>query len=170
MPRRTTSPRSACPISLALELLGDPWTLLVVRDLMFKGRHTFADLLAGGEGIASNILADRLARLERAGVLSKTRSPTDARRFIYRLTDKGIDLVPTLVELVLWSAAHEKTAAGRMENAAANVGESTRKAAEQTAERLVTLNGALVQVLNSLSTPRTAARKAKPEALPDAAE
>ncbi len=115
MPRRTTSPRSACPISVALELLGDPWTLLVVRDLMFKGRHTFADLLAGGEGIASNILADRLARLERAGVLSKTRSPTDARRFIYRLTDKGIDLVPTLVELVLWSAAHEKTAAPEAE-------------------------------------------------------
>lgn len=89
MPRRAAAPRSACPISLALELLGDPWTLLVVRDLMFRGRHTFADLLAGGEGIASNILTDRLVRLERAGMVTKSASPTDARRYDYRLTEKG---------------------------------------------------------------------------------
>lgn len=111
MARRRSTPRSGCPISLALELLGDPWTLLVVRDLMFKGRHTFADLLAGGEGIASNILADRLARLDRAGVVTKTVSRTDARRYVYRLTEKGIALAPVLVELVLWSAAHDHTAA-----------------------------------------------------------
>lgn len=115
MPRRPSSPRSGCPISLALELLGDPWTLLVVRDLMFKGRHTFAALLAGGEGIATNILADRLSRLETAGVLTKTASPTDARRYTYRLTEKGIALAPTLVELVLWSAAHDRTDAPEKE-------------------------------------------------------
>lgn len=115
MPRRAATPRSACPISLALELLGDPWTLLVVRDVMFKGRHTFADLQAGGEGIASNVLTDRLARLEAAGVLTRTPSPTDARRYIYRLTDKGIALAPVMVELVLWSAAHEETAAPERE-------------------------------------------------------
>lgn len=94
-----------------MEILGDPWTLLIVRDLMFKGRHTFADLLAGGEGIASNILTDRLTRLENAGLVSKTPSPTDARRSIYRLTEKGIALGPVLVELVLWSAEHERTEA-----------------------------------------------------------
>jgi DNA-binding HxlR family transcriptional regulator len=104
-----------CPISLALELLGDPWTLLIVRDLMFKGRHTFAQFLAGGEGIASNILSERLVRLENARIVTKRPDPTDARRFIYRLDDKGIALAPVLVELVLWSAEHERTAAPEAE-------------------------------------------------------
>lgn len=104
-----------CPISLALELLGDPWTLLVIRDLMFKGRHTFAQLLDGGEGIASNILSERLARLETAGIVIKRADPSDGRRFIYRLDDKGVALAPVLVELVLWSAEHERTAAPEAE-------------------------------------------------------
>jgi len=94
---------------MALEMLGDAWSLLIVRDLMFRERRTFADFLSGGEGIASNILADRLARLEDAGILTKRRDREDARRFVYRLTRKGIDLAPVLVELVQWSARHEKT-------------------------------------------------------------
>lgn len=102
-------PRSGCPISVALELLGDSWSLLIVRDLMFKNRRTFNDFLTGGEGIASNILADRLRRLEDAGILEKRRDAADARRFVYRLSAKGIDLAPVLVELVVWSARHETT-------------------------------------------------------------
>lgn len=101
--------RSKCPISVALEMLGDAWSLLIVRDLMFRGRRTFNDFLNGGEGIASNILSDRLARLEDAGILTKKRDGKDARRFVYRLTAKGIDLAPVLVELVQWSARHEET-------------------------------------------------------------
>lgn len=101
--------RSGCPISIALELLGDAWSLLIVRDLMFKERRTFNDFLTGGEGIASNILADRLRKLEDANIIEKRRDPQDARRFIYRLTSKGIDLAPVLVELVIWSARHEQT-------------------------------------------------------------
>lgn len=101
--------RSGCPISIALELLGDAWSLLIVRDLMFKERRTFNDFLTGGEGIASNILADRLRKLEDAIIVEKRRDPQDARRFIYRLTSKGIDLAPVLVELVIWSARHEQT-------------------------------------------------------------
>lgn len=101
--------RSGCPISIALELLGDAWSLLIVRDLMFKERRTFNDFLTGGEGIASNILADRLRKLEDANVIEKRRDPQDARRFIYRLSSKGIDLAPVLVELVIWSARHEQT-------------------------------------------------------------
>ena len=112
---RRDRPRSGCPISIALELLGDPWSLLVVRDLMFKGRHTFAALLDGGEEIATNILSDRLTRLERSGLISKQRDPADARRFTYRLSEKGIDLAPVMVELVLWSATHERTAAPEAE-------------------------------------------------------
>lgn len=103
--------RSGCPISIALELLGDGWSLLIVRDLMFKGRHTFNEFLAGGEGIATNILADRLRRLELAGIIGKHADPADRRRALYRLTRKGIGLGPVLVELVVWSATHEATEA-----------------------------------------------------------
>jgi DNA-binding HxlR family transcriptional regulator len=108
--RRTGSgPRSGCPISLALELLGDAWSLLIVRDLMFKKRRTFQDFAEAGEGIATNILSDRLERLERGGILTKRRDPADARRFVYRLTGKGMDLAPAMAELVLWSARYHAT-------------------------------------------------------------
>lgn len=90
-------------------MLGDPWTLLIVRDLIFKGGNTFGDFLTAGESIATNILADRLNRLEANGIVEKRRDPADARRLIYRLTKKGIDLAPVMVEIVLWAATHEKT-------------------------------------------------------------
>lgn len=106
---QTLQHRSGCPIGIALDLIGDPWTLLVVRDLMFKGGKTFNDFLTAGEGIATNVLADRLARLEANGLVDKQRDTADARRIIYRLTTKGIDLAPVLVELVLWASRYEKT-------------------------------------------------------------
>ena len=110
MPRRSSRRRrSGCPISIALEMVGDAWSLLIVRDLMFKNLRTFHAFQRGGEGIASNILSDRLARLEHAGIVTKRADATDARRFVYRLTAKGLDLAPMLVELVLWSAKHEET-------------------------------------------------------------
>ncbi len=107
--RPRASRRSGCPISAALEILGDAWSLLIVRDLMFRGRRTFNEFLTAGEGIASNILTDRLLRLEATGILTKRRDKEDARRFVYRLTAKGIDLSPVLVELVQWSARYEDT-------------------------------------------------------------
>lgn len=103
------TPRSLCPISLALDIFGDAWTLLIVRDLMFKGINTFNGFLNAGEGIATNVLTDRLAKLDAAGLIDKTRDRDDARRFIYRLTPKGADLVPVLVQIVLWSAKHTET-------------------------------------------------------------
>lgn len=101
--------RSGCPISIALEIFGDTWSLLVVRDLMFKGLRTFNEFLTAGEGIASNVLTNRLATLEAAGIIEKLAHRTDARRYEYRLTSKGIDLAPILVDMVLWSARHEQT-------------------------------------------------------------
>ena len=94
-------------------MLGDSWSLLIVRDLMFKGRKTYKDFLEGGEGIASNILAARLRQLESCGIITKRPDPQDARRHLYRLTEVGIDLAPLIVELVLWSARHFKTGAPR---------------------------------------------------------
>ena len=110
MPRLSVSAsRSGCPISIALELLGDPWSLLIVRDLMFKGLNTFGHFANAGERIATNILSDRLARLEHGGIVSKRLDKADRRRYVYRLTHKGIALAPTLVELVVWSAAYGET-------------------------------------------------------------
>jgi DNA-binding HxlR family transcriptional regulator len=109
-PRKASSTRrSGCPISIALELVGDPWSLLVVRDLMFKGLSGFAELLGAGEGIATNVLTDRLGRLVDAGIVRRDPDPDDARRVRYRLTERGIDLAPVLLELVLWSAKWEDT-------------------------------------------------------------
>ena len=96
---------------MALERVGDAWSLLIVRGLMLDGRKSFKELLSAEEGIASNILTDRLQRLESAGIVGKVKDPTDARRYIYRLTEKGIDLAPVLVEMILWAAKYEKTAA-----------------------------------------------------------
>lgn len=103
--------RSGCPISLGLELFGDPWSLLIIRDLMFKGRQTFKEFQGAGEGMATNVLSDRLARLEGAGILARRRDRTDARRVIYDLTPKGADLAPVLVEIILWSARYLETEA-----------------------------------------------------------
>lgn len=101
--------RSGCPIGIGLDLVGDPWSLLIVRDLMFKNRKSYNDFLGAEEGIATNVLADRLARLESHGIVEKLRNPTDGRRFIYRLTAKGIGLAPTVIEMILWVASYEKT-------------------------------------------------------------
>lgn len=104
-------PRSGCPVSVALEIFGDRWSLLIVRDLMVRGYHTFKEFQNSGEGIASNILADRLQRLETAGIIAAEPGESDARRIIYRLTEKGIDLAPVLLELLIWGAKHESTGA-----------------------------------------------------------
>lgn len=92
-------------------MLGDRWSLLIIRDLMFRGFRSYRQLLESEEGIATNILADRLNRLEQCGLISIEQDPTDRRKLIYRLTAKGMDLAPVLVELILWGARYEETAA-----------------------------------------------------------
>jgi DNA-binding HxlR family transcriptional regulator len=98
-------------VSVSLELFGDRWSLLIVRDLMVRGFHTFKEFQQSGEGIASNILADRLKKLETAGIIEAEVDEDDARRVNYRLTEKGIDLAPVLLELLIWGAKHEETRA-----------------------------------------------------------
>lgn len=106
-PRR----RSDCPIAFSLDLFGDRWSLLIVRDLVFKGRKSFGEFLAAGEGIATNVLADRLERLEGAGVITKRRDPDKGTKFVYGLTERGIDLVPLLLEMIAWSGRHDRRTA-----------------------------------------------------------
>lgn len=103
--------RSGCPVSISLEVLGDRWSLLIVRDLMVRGYRTFKEFQEAGEGIATNILADRLRKLETAGIISTEPDDADGRRVNYRLTEKGINLAPVLLELLVWGARNEKTLA-----------------------------------------------------------
>jgi DNA-binding HxlR family transcriptional regulator len=106
-----SKPRSGCPVSVSLERFGDRWSLLVIRDLMVRGLRTFKEFQESGEGIATNILADRLKNLETAGIIIAEADSTDGRRTNYRLTEKGIDLAPVLLELLIWAARHEETKA-----------------------------------------------------------
>jgi DNA-binding HxlR family transcriptional regulator len=99
--------RSGCPINLTLEVLGDKWSLLVIRDIIFGNRRHFRELLANSqEGIASNILADRLKRLTEEGIVSKADDPTHKQKAIYRLTEKGIELLPVLAQMSGWGLKH----------------------------------------------------------------
>jgi DNA-binding HxlR family transcriptional regulator len=99
--------RSDCPINFALETFGDPWSLLIMRDIVYFGKKTYKEFLASEEGMATNILASRLALLEHKGILEKRACAGDRRKEEYRLTEKGLDLIPVLVELANWSAEHD---------------------------------------------------------------
>ena len=108
MPGRAKSKhRSGCPVSKSLEIVGDRWSLLIIRDMMIRGVRNFKDFQQSGEGIASNILADRLRKLTKAGLISSEAGETDGRKVNYRLTQKGIDLAPVLLELLLWGARYD---------------------------------------------------------------
>ena len=98
--------RSTCPVSTSLDVLGDKWTLLILRDIVFVGKSTYGQFLQSAEKMATNILADRLAMLEAQGLLTKAVAADKKSKFTYRLTEKGVDVVPILVELILWGARH----------------------------------------------------------------
>lgn len=105
--KRQRRRRSDCPISVSLETFGDLWSLLIVRDIVYFGKKTYGEFLESDEGIATNILASRLAQLVHTGILEKKPHATDKRKEIYALTEKGLDLIPILLELASWSAQHD---------------------------------------------------------------
>ncbi len=135
--------RSGCPVSISLEIFGDRWSLLIVRDLMVRGYRTFKEFQQSGEGIATNILSDRLHKLEAAKIITAQQEETDGRRINYRLTEKGIDLAPVLLELLLWGARHEETGAPcavmaeMAKNRTAVLTETRRRWAERDPEPLL---------------------------------
>ncbi len=95
--------RSECPISCSLDIFGDKWSLLIIRDLMFGNKCTYGDFLKSPEGIATNILASRLQTLEENGIIERLDHPESKAKILYKLTHKGIDLLPILVEIYVWS-------------------------------------------------------------------
>lgn len=112
MGRKRELPRSTCPINLALEVFGDPWTLLVMRDCLYLGKRRYGEFLAMGERIATNILSDRLDRLVRLGVLDRNAEGPTTEGPVYQPTEKGIGLIPVLMEILLWSETHHPNAEG----------------------------------------------------------
>ena len=105
--KHTHQRRSDCPINFALEVFGDPWSLLIIRDIVYFGKKTYGEFLASEEGMATNILASRLTHLEEQGILLKKSCVQDKRKEEYALTEKGLDLIPVLVEMANWSADHD---------------------------------------------------------------
>lgn len=95
--------RSGCPVSLGLDIFGDRWTLLIIRDLMFSGKRHFREMLGSEERISSNILADRLRMLLGEGIITKTENSSHKQKAIYSLTEKGIALLPILMQISSWS-------------------------------------------------------------------
>ncbi|MCU1315839.1 MAG: putative transcriptional regulator [Candidatus Acidoferrum typicum] len=111
MPKKKPSAkrRSGCPLNASVEILGDRWSLLIIRDMMLRGFRSYKEFLESYERIATNILADRLRKLVAHGIITTERDPSDGRKLIYLLTLKGMDLAPVLTEMVLWAAGHEDT-------------------------------------------------------------
>ncbi len=103
--------RSDCPISYALDFFGDKWTFLIIRDLAFEGKKFYSDFLNSKEGIATNILSDRLKKLEQNGVVEKSVYEQLKTKKVYALTEKGRQLIPVLVEMILWSAKYDDSLA-----------------------------------------------------------
>ena len=114
MPTKEPQRRSGCPISYALDIFGDKWTLLIIRDMLFKQKRRYGQFAESEEKIATNILADRLTRLEVEGLVTRQADPENGRQVVYALTSKALDLAPTLIEMILWSAKYDPdTAADR---------------------------------------------------------
>lgn len=99
--------RSTCPISTALELVGDRWTLLVIRDLMFAGKRHFRQFLQSEEAISSNVLADRLSLLVETGLVRREDDPSHVQKAIYSLTEKGLALLPVLIAMSAWGQKYQ---------------------------------------------------------------
>lgn len=98
--------RSDCPISCSLDIFGDKWSLLIIRDIMFFNKSTYGDFLKSSEGIATNILATRLQNLEDNNLIEKSEHPDSKAKVLYKLTQKSIDLLPVIVEIYLWAEKH----------------------------------------------------------------
>ncbi|MDY0086778.1 MAG: helix-turn-helix domain-containing protein, partial [Bacteroidales bacterium] len=100
--------RSDCPISCSLDVFGDKWSLLIIRDIMLRSKMSYSEFLDSEEKIATNILVNRLKVLEEENILSKSVSPANRSKFIYRLTPKGIDLLPIVIEIMDWGAKYNE--------------------------------------------------------------
>jgi DNA-binding HxlR family transcriptional regulator len=150
---------------VSLDLLGDRWSFLIVRDMMVRGYRTFREFQHSGEGIATNILTDRLQRLEEGGILKREPAVEDGRSTYYRLTAKGIALAPALLELLIWAAHHEKTDApcaaieAMEQNRAAVIAETYRRWEQRDPTPLIPRFTAITKANSKPHSPKGKSRK-----------
>ncbi len=135
MPSREKPLRSHCPVNFGLEAIGDRWALLILRDIVFRGKRTYSEFLASEEGFSTNILASRLAHLLDEGILQYREDASDGRKGIYSLTEKGLDLIPLMFEMVRWSARYDnRSEAKRIPRLVAAIEEDNREVSRAAAE------------------------------------
>jgi DNA-binding HxlR family transcriptional regulator len=131
----STREKSGCPINLSLELLGDRWTLLIIRDLIFAGKKHFREFLLSDEGISSRTLAERLQTLQEEGIVTRSGDPSHKLKAIYRLTEAGIDLLPVLAALGAWGSKY-RNADGELARVADELAVGGEAALEQMKQQL----------------------------------
>lgn len=135
MSRGTNTLRSHCPVNFALEAFGDRWALLILRDIVFRGKRTYGEFLKSEEGFATNILASRLEQFLDEGILRRDPDPSDRRRDLYSLTEKGLDLIPVVFEMILWSAKYDpRSEARRIPRLVELIRKDNRRASARAAE------------------------------------
>jgi len=134
---KSKKPRSHCPINFFLEAFGDKWTLLIIRDIIFRGKSTYGEFLKSEEGVATNILAARLEHLENEGILKKIVDPEDARRNKFQLGEKGIETVPVLFEIMAWSEKYDaKSEVRKIPRLMGLIKDDNHKISQKAKERL----------------------------------
>lgn len=137
MKKKKNKLRSHCPVNFGLEAFGDRWALLVLRDIVFRGKRTYGEFLKSEEGFATNILASRLEHLIEAGILQRETDEKDGRKDIYSLTEKGLDLIPLLFEMVLWSAKYDsRSEANRILRLVELIRKDNRKISKKVIEQV----------------------------------
>lgn len=129
--------RSHCPVNFGLEAFGDRWALLILRDIIFRGKRTYGEFLKSEEGFATNILASRLDHLTEEGILQRDKDESDGRKDIFSLTEKGLDLIPLIFEMVLWSSKYDsESEAKRILPLVELIRKNNRKISSQVREKV----------------------------------
>jgi DNA-binding HxlR family transcriptional regulator len=137
MKKKTRKLRSHCPVNYGLEAFGDRWALLILRDIIFRGKRTYGEFLKSEEGFATNILASRLEHLMETGILRREEDEKDGRKEIYFLTEKGLDLIPVIFEMVLWSEKYDsKSEAKRILSLVELIRKDNRKISNRLREKV----------------------------------
>ena len=129
--------RSHCPVNFGLEAFGDRWALLILRDIIFRGKRTYGEFLKSEEGFATNILGSRLDHLTEEGILQRDKDESDGRKDIFSLTEKGLDLIPLIFEMVLWSSKYDsESEAKRILPLVELIRKNNRKISSQVREKV----------------------------------
>ena len=148
MKKENNKLRSHCPVNYGLEAFGDRWALLILRDIVFRGKRTYGEFLKSEEGFATNILASRLEHLIEVGILQRE-VHEDGRKDIYSLTEKGLDLIPLIFEMVLWSAKYDsRSEAKRIVRLVELIRKDNRKISQKVIEQVRKGEGIVTEYLS----------------------